>query len=45
VRYLGGLAADRISPQKSRGFRPSLLTVLWFVGAALAYIAATRPNR
>lgn len=26
-------------PQKSRGSRLSLLTVMWFVGAALAYIA------
>jgi MFS transporter, putative metabolite transport protein len=28
-------------PQKSRGARLSLLTVMWFVGAATAYIAGT----
>ncbi|MFK3771399.1 MFS transporter [Pseudomonas sp. NPDC089406] len=34
----GSLLTEFI-PQKSRGSRLSLLTVLWFVGAALAYIA------
>lgn len=34
----GSLLTEFI-PQKNRGARLSLLTVLWFVGAAVAYIA------